>query len=773
MRQLATVQFAGSTNHEPKTSQQPRGWLIRSLALLVAIWAVGGVWAQTSDVEAVQGPQATGVTTDEGQQAPAAGQPAVKYGEITVTAQKKEESLQEVPLAVTAFTVDYIQENNLSTIRDIAARTPGMHYGDFPDEKLSPTTLRGVIGSSGSAGADPAISRYVDEVYIGQGAGAFIDLFDTERVEVLRGPQGLYFGRNSIGGAVSYTTQKPANEFEGLVEGTYGDYNEYRVGALVSGPLVKDKLDAKISAIKNGRDGTFTNLWLDRDVNSIDNWTARGQLLWTPSSVTSVVVTAEHTEIDQESLGFETLKYNEEGLLPLVLDLSGLPRNLDPWDRKFYSDIPQPETLDLDGYSVNLSTAIGDVGLTSITSYREHEYSSRDSTDRSPLRWAYDGDPEQVDRFSQELRVAWSGAKTSFVAGVYYFDQTAANQSFIDFGEDFMEFLFGVPIYVSAGSDAVTDTTSYAGFANLTFTISDKADMSVGVRYTRDEKKIDYFQDDPFELLGGTFSLMAEDDWGAATPAFNLRYAFTDDVRGYVNVSRGFKSGGFNDALGSADGIAFDPEFLWSYEIGLKTRLAQGRVTANFAAFYTDWTEIQITNDNPDTPIYDPIILNAGAASSKGFEGEIVAYPSAHWVLGVNFSILDAQYDEGTLPDGRPLGNIPYTPDFTANFNAEFRTALTSSLEWFIGAEVLNEGEYYLTSDNQEDGQVDPHTVINARLGIGPPHRGWSITVWGKNVTDELYKERLFDLYDQPLVAQKYITLNSPAMYGVTLRLAF
>jgi iron complex outermembrane receptor protein len=750
-------------------------WLLIAQTILLSLWLVGGAQAQTEPPAGAQEQAEEAATAQEQPAAEGEETQGMRktYGEIVVTAQKKEETILEVPLSVTAFPATAIQDLNLSTVRDIAARTPGMHYGDFPDEKLSPTSLRGVIGSSGSAGADPAVSRYVDEVYIGQGAGAFIDLFDTERVEVLRGPQGLFFGRNSIGGAISYTTKRPSNELEGLFEGTYGDYGEYRVGALANGPLIKDKLMAKVSVIANGRDGTYTNLWLDREVNTIDNWTARGQLRWTPSDVTRVILTAEHSEIDQESLSFETLKYNEEGLLPMILDLYGLPRNEDPWDRDVYSDIVQPETLDLDGYSVRFTTVIGEVGLTSVTSYREHIYSSIDSTDRSPLRWAYDGDPEQVDRLSEELRISWASKKLSLLAGVFYFDQTAANQSFIWLGEDLMELLVGVPILVKAGSDAVTDTTSYAAFANLTVTLTDRADVSVGVRYTKDDKEINYSQQDVFGLLGGTFSLQADDSWDAPAPAVNLRYRFSDDVRGYVAVSRGFKSGGFNDALGSADGIAFDPEFLWNYEVGLKSRFAQGRVTANFAAFYMDWSEIQITNDNPGTPIYDPIILNAGAASSTGLEGEIVAYPSSHWVLGANFAVMDAKYEGGTLPDGRPLDKVPYTPDYTANLNAEYRGTLTGSLEWFVGAEMLNEGEVYLTGDNQEDGRVDPHTLYNARLGFGPEHRGWSVTLWGSNLTDEKFKQRLFDLYDQALIAQKYITLNDPTTYGVTLRFAF
>jgi iron complex outermembrane receptor protein len=496
--------------------------------------------------------------------------------------------------------------------------------------------------------------------------------------------------------------------------------------------------------------------------------------MWTPSAVTSVLFTAEHSDVDQQTLSFETLRYDmENGLLPMILQAYGLPLNEDPWDRKGYADIEQRETLELDGYSLNIDTAFGDVGFTSITSYREHQYDSRRDTSASQLRWAYDGDPEDVDRFSQEFRVAWSTPKTSFLFGAYYFDQTTSNLSFIDLGEDVMELLIGAPIFVSAGSDATTNTISYAAFGNITFALSERADMSIGLRYTRDEKEIDYSQLDPLGLFGGEFEIQAEDDWGEATPAFNVRYMFNENVRGYATIARGFKSGGFNDALGSADGIAFGPEYLWNYEIGLKNRFAQGKVTANFALFYMDWTDIQIVTDNPNTPNYDPIIQNAGAAHSTGLEGEVFAYPSRHWTIALNFSVMEAKYEAGTLPDGTPLDTMVRAPDYSANLNVEYRNRLSGSLEWFIGAEMLNTGELWLYPDNQPDSRVAPHTLYNARLGIGPEHRGWSFTVWGKNLTDEIYKERLFDLYDQPLIAQKYIVLNDPMMWGATLRFAF
>jgi iron complex outermembrane recepter protein len=735
---------------------------------LVASDAYGQVSTQASTQDQATKTRATAKTEKERNGKRPQEQP-VHHEDIIVTARKTEELLQDVPLSVTAFTADAMSQRNMTTIEDISARTPGMHYGDFHDEKLSPLSLRGIVSDSGSAGADPAVAQYVDDVYIGQGAGAYLDLFGLERVEVLRGPQGVFFGRNAIGGAVSYVTRKPANEFEAMFEGNYGDYAYHRAGALVSGPLVKNKLDGKLSLVSNGRNGTFRNLWLHRDVNTIGSWSGRGQLLWTPAPGTQLTLAAEHDEVDQESLSMETLRYNGDSLLVQALDASGLPRNRNPYDRKVYADTRQPETLNLSGYSARLTTPIGNALLTSITSYREHRYSSLRDTDATPLRWSYDGDPERVERFSQELRAEWWAPKATLLIGAYFFDQTSHNESFIRLGEDLTSLLIGEPMVIETGSDAKLKTTTYAVFSNATFSLGSRADVSVGFRYTRDEKHIDYAQNDPLSLLGGTFSVRAGDHWGAVTPAFSLRYRFADDIKGYVNISRGSKSGGFNDALGTADGLAFGPEFLWNYEVGLKSRFAHGRVTVNLDTFFMDWSRIQILIQKPGSPTYSPITANAGTAHSTGFEGEIVATPSLHWLLGLNFSVIRAKYVGGTQPGGLPLDKIPFSPAYTANFNAQYRGRLTHTLDWFAGGEILRSGELYLTADNQPDGRVDPYTLVNARLGFGAADGRWRLTLWGKNVTDKTVKQRLFDLYDNPLVGEKFIELNDPAVYGVTL----
>ena len=234
-------------------------------------------------------------------------------------------------------------------------------------------------------------------------------------------------------------------------------------------------------------------------------------------------------------------------------------------------------------------------------------------------------------------------------------------------------------------------TTSLSGFASATWRASDQLDFTVGGRYTYEEKDIDYVQTDPLGLLGGSFSVKADDTWSQFTPNASARYRFSSDLMGYATVSQGFKSGGFNDALGDANGIGYDPETVWNYEIGLKSEFMDRRVLTNVALYYMDWNDIQLTNDNPATPIFDPIILNAGKAHSTGIELEIQAAATERLMLGATLSVQEAEYDEGALPNGQPLRRIPLrrgTP-VTSTLSTGSRSAAASCrclARWSCGA---------------------------------------------------------------------------------------
>jgi iron complex outermembrane recepter protein len=694
--------------------------------------------------------------------------------EVTVTAEKRPENIQNTPVSITAFTAEDIARAGIVNFADDARMTPGLQYGDFGDIKLSPTSLRGIVSSSGSAGADPAVGFYVDEIYEGQGAGANLDLYDIERVEVLRGPQGTLFGRNTIGGVVSITTEKPSDELKASASIDLGNYASKRFGGSISGPIVDGIVDGKLSAVYDKRNGFEHNVLLNNDVNDHFSWSGRGQLLFKFNPDTELLLTAAYNKVDQHPLVFETKAYNNAALLPNLLDAYGLPRNLSPYDRKVYSDTVTHERLNAYDYAAHFTTRLGDIGVTNITSYHRHDYYSRDDTDRSPLKMAYDGDPEKVWRLSEEFRLDFSTGDIDWLTGLYYFRQNSDNQSFIEIGPDLAN-LFGAPSIsgLITGSNGVLDTTSLAGFASGTWHATDALDVTVGARYTSDHKKIHYLQSDPVGLLGGNADIRASDTWNRLTPNFNARYRFTEDFMGYVTVSQGFKSGGFNDGLGDANGIGFGPESLTNYEGGVKTDWFGRRLVFDAAVFDMEWKKIQITIDNPKTPIYDPSIYNAGAAHSRGVELELTALPVDALLISANLSIQDVKYDEGTLPTGQPLNHIPYAPAYTANINAQYTIPVDGIGDLALYGEYLMRGRSYLTPDNQADGRVDPYGLLNARLSLTSTDERWSITLWGKNLTNEIYEQRLFDLSTQDLVGQKFIVLGDPRTVGIELKVKY
>ncbi|MFZ4605393.1 MAG: TonB-dependent receptor [Caulobacter sp.] len=694
--------------------------------------------------------------------------------EIIVTARKRAENLQDIPISITAMTAETMERTGVSNVADLARRTPGLQYGDYGDLKLSPTSLRGVVGSTGSAGADPAVGYYVDEVFVGQGAGANLDLYDIERIEVLRGPQGTLFGRNTIGGVISITTKRPTDSFDASGQIEAGNFDYRRVAVSVSGPILPESVLGKIAFSRETRSGYEHNVLLDRDVNDNDAWSVRGQLLFDLGSDTSLLLTAEHNEADNEPLVFETLLYNDAKLLPFLLDAYGLDRNLNPFDRNVQADAITKETLDASGIAATFKTRVGRFAITNVASYRQHDYYSRTDTDRSPLRIAYDGDPESVWRWSEEFRLDFATGPVDWLAGVYYFRQNTANQSFIEIGADLAD-LFGDPSLTGAlaGSNGELDTTSTAVFASATWAATERLDVTLGGRYTRDEKSIRYTQDDPLGLLGGNADIRASDEWGEFTPNANVRYRFTSDILGYATVSKGFKSGGFNDALGDANGIGFGPETLWNYETGLKTMFFDRRVVFNAALYYMKWNDIQISQDNPVTAVYDPIILNGGAAHSQGIELELTAKPTANLEIGANLSVQEARYEEGTLPNGVPLRNLPFAPRTTGLISAEYRVPLEGFGEVSFYGEYQARGRTFLTANNDPDGRVDPYGLFNLRVALESESGRWRLSLWGKNLTDEIYKQRLFDLANQDLVGQKFIILGNPRTFGVELKLSY
>lgn len=707
--------------------------------------------------------------------------------EVVVTAQKRVESLQDVPISVSAMSGDQMDKLGINGIQDIAARTPGLKFGNYSDIKLSPTALRGISTiDATSAGKDPAIGYYLDEVFLGVGASASLEFFDIERIEVLRGPQGTLFGRNSVGGLINITTRKPTDVFEGNFSVDVGDYNLLHTKGSVNVPVIDNELSARLSVSYRERDGYTDNGFLGIDGDDAKSANYRGVVSYTPTDTSEYVFRVDYRDIKQHPKLYETLSYDPASLILLAGqgDLPGFGQiqlNTDPDDRVVFSDIKSLEELEGWGVSLNSSVGLSGADFVSVTSYREHDYYNVGDTDMSPLDILTDGDPESVWRFSQEFRLSSNtGQSLSWIAGLYYFRQHTENEAFVTVGDDLSVLVVGDTSLggLKTGSDAVMDLSSYAIFGSATYDVSEQLSLTLGGRYTFEEKELDYSQFDPIELLGGTASLIAKDDWSEFTPSVSARYFASEDIMAYATISKGYKSGGYNDSLGEATGISFDPEFLWNYEIGFKSTLLAGRMVINGAVFYMEWDDIQIQADDPNTAVFDPRTSNAGSAVSQGVELEFKYRPSEALTLGVAGTVLDAEFNEGTLPTGpgepaQVLSKMERAPEYNLNVTADYTLPIGEWGSLTFTGEVLTQGDMYLTLDNSDEGKVNSFSVLNGQIMLTSKDYAWSLTLWGRNLTDKTYKERLFDLSSLEFVGQKLVSYAAPRTYGLRLNYSF
>jgi iron complex outermembrane receptor protein len=705
----------------------------------------------------------------------AQGTTATGLEEIIVSATKRNESAQDVPISITAFSAADMEKIGVAGIQDIALRTPGLKWGNRSDLKLNPTVLRG-IGSQtgGSAGAEDAVSYYMDEIYLGSGVSSNIDLYDLERVEVLRGPQGTLFGRNSIGGAISMTSRKPTREFSAYTSLEGGNYDLVRAKASIGGPLGAASFSGLLSGAYLDRSGYTENDFRNESGDDANSAGLRGQLRW-QSERADFNLSAEYREVDQHSKFFETLRYNPDAVLVQVMPLFDAPVNDDPYDREVAANGTGKETLESSSVALHGVVSLTGFDFTTITSYREHEYANIGDTDMTTIDWIYDGDPEDVSRLSQEFRLTSTGdGPFNWIAGLYYLHQETDNLSFVTLSSDLLT-LLEIPVdSIQSGSSAQLDLDSYAAYASLGWRPTDAWELTFGGRYTYEEKSIDYVQDDPLDLLGGTFAVQADDSWSKFTPSFSARFHANDDVMLYGAVGQGFKSGGFNDALGEGTGISFDPESLWNYELGIKTNLIERRLQANAAVYLMDWSDIQIRQDNPATPaVYDPITTNAGSAHSQGIEVELLYLATDRLTFELAGTVLEAEYDEGVDASGQPLRDLPGAPDNMLNFAAEYRIPLSGGSELALRGELLHQGDIEYSPTADPVAHVDPAELYNARLAWTSADDRWTVAAWGRNLTDEAVVERVFDLYDNPFAGQTFIVLNPPRTYGLELRYDF
>ncbi len=681
--------------------------------------------------------------------------------EITVSAERREANLQEVPISVTALSFEDTEKLGIDMSMDIGAAVPNMQtYTVTSNAAAMQVFMRGAgIQNPGFVASESPVGIYVDDIYRGRMATANLDLADIERIEVLRGPQGTLYGRNTIAGAVKVITRTPEDDFWADASVGYGNFETSKITASVGGPIV-DGLGASIAALYHDRgEGWITRGSTGgRDLGEYTNQAFRGKLNWYGSDVFGATLSVAY--VDAENDGYNGIPYgpdfNNSNSTPPYSSpgapLEGFYDSLVP-----DSTAGKGETEQLNS-SLELSLALGGVTIRSITGYSDiDDLFNFDLTGGAgqfgggPVLTGIPGVFIQSDSnnktISQEFTVDGSlfGESIDWIAGVFYMSEEGEqlyNPSVPFTGDGIVE-------------SVTTDTDSYAVFAEGTWHVTDRLSATLGARWTRDEKKytndctttgaIDGFPacavpaPPPVFLSFEDWSLDLDEEFDEFTPRLLLQFQATDNVMLYGSYSSGFQAGGFQTlCFGFQDcaSATYKPQTVDSWEAGAKTEFFNNTLRLNAAVFYADYSDVQQTSITSGALAVFPV-LNVGEASVTGVELEVNWAPTESFnaFLIAGYANDDISSEAQAQLPVTNKGELPGLPEFTARVGADWRTGIFGSWDFLVGADVNYADDYYATINNVL--LIDSYTRLNGRIGIDQPDGPWSIILQGKNLTDE------------------------------------
>ena len=631
---------------------------------------------------------------------------------------------------------------------------------------------------------------------MGTSVASALHMYDLERVEILRGPQGTLFGRNTTAGSLAYETKKASlDKSESYATLTLGNHGLNKVTAAVSGPLIENTLAGRIAVVYNDRDGYTRNQFLGTDVNGEHYAAVRGSLKYAFSDQATWDFSLDYRDLDQDPLHYQTLSPSPI----LEFGVEGFPggptfqftSDGDPSNFSMSQNEQNRETLEGFGFKAAGVISYQNFDLTSITAYREHEYFSFVDTDRTAIDWAGDGDPEDQKQFSQELRfTSTNGEKFDWILGLFLFTQETESSAYARLYPDLTAWIGLPPTALNADASGSVDADSAAIFGQGVFHLSDAWELTVGLRLNYDKKSIVYSQTDdsaifvPGGIVGAIDEYSSSDSWLEPTGDITLAYQFNDDVMGYVKASRGYKAGGFNDSLGSDDNPAFGPEFVLNFEAGLRSSFFDNQLVLNATAFHMDWSDVQVRANTTvlreGELAFGVVTGNFGEAESTGLEIELQAAPTDKLRLFATAAFLDAEFTTGdpVLPGEQPIiarGNKLPGADasFTAGFSYEQPVTggtllLSSDYLWTGDRELIETG----SNGNDPVGSQDSFSLLNARVSFTTEDDRYSLSLWGKNLTDERYFTRALDLNFPPIFSY-FGSLGAPRAYGLDLKINF
>ncbi len=700
----------------------------------------------------------------------AADQP-VGLGEIIVTARRISENLQDTPVAVTVITGAALEEKQIFRTEYLDQVVPNLQFASNAplagNNASSAVFIRGIGQTDPTSTVDPGVGLYIDEVYIGNAVGGSMALRDIANIQVLRGPQGTLFGRNTIGGAVLISTNDPGEDFGGTVRAGFG------TDSLLDGFLAFDipfsnSFKTRWTVGMRKQDGYVTRPD-GADLGDTDTLTATTKWVFSPSERMRAALTLDYTKSEENGSPLVFAEINEAATFPRVASQdAGCPGVVFPTsgpvpmidDPRCANDLqgrgpfgnngslPLTSEFENFGAALNLSFDLTDsLTLKSITSYREVDWAGIRDADNTPLTILHTFYDVTGDQLSEELQFTYESEKLVGVLGLYYFEQTSDDIVTVELNPP--------PPGIQRDSDNNRiDNQSWAAFTQWTINFTDVFSLTVGGRYTEDRK--DAFPDQ-FDLATPAIKQVPaqwySDTFSSFTPSGSITLNWTDDAMTYLSYSEGFKGGGwnshFNAVLTPEQQAAlhpFAPEEAQTIELGTKLQLAGNTLRLNVAVFTSDYTNMQLTYRGPAPNGVAPFVTNAGETSIDGAELELTWAVTDALIVDASVGYLDATIDDlsnipfAVLPPGLAEGNfLPYAPEWQAHLGIGY-TARAGNVEIVPRVDASYQSQtFFDATDTPEIAQLDDVTTINFQIQLRTADKGWSFTAGVNNATDELY----------------------------------
>jgi iron complex outermembrane recepter protein len=698
--------------------------------------------------------------------------------EVLVTAQKREQNLQDTPIAISAFNAQALEEQGISDIEDVSNYVPNVQISESPGGSTGATIgVRGSVTVNPAITWEPTVGIYMDGVFIAKNVGGIFDVAELERIEILRGPQGTLYGKNTVGGAVNLVSRKPGDEFAGNIRIGAGNFGYTEVFASIDSGTVNDSLRFNLAFDKKDRDGFYDNRSADPqaadEFKELDSSAGRFAAIFDASDALEIYYTLDWAEKDNtpsfpqyEPAGSE-VKRRDNGAVNGV-----------KYDRSKNS-----------GHALHLEYQMGDLALKSITAYREMSFDDSNDYDGSDFTGFHAERHVEHEQWSQEFQLIGTVGNVNFVSGLFYFNEDA------DIYNPYFAYGPGSAVPPTPATNNKIDnrygaeSESIAIFGQADWQATEQLTLTLGLRWTHEEKDqyIEHILVSSDDATTGTnyasdVTLLpytkSNETWSNFSPSFIASYMIDDDTTAYAKVANGWKSGGFN---GEADTAAiaqmpYDEETVTSYELGLKSRWLSDRLQTNAAVFQNDIKDLQLS-EFVGTSGYSQI-QNAGEATIQGAELEVIAAVAKGFNVNVNYGYLDAEYDKFISygMDIKDSARFPYTPEEKYSVGLEYFSSLgfaelSARLDWSYTS------DFYVYHDRAaaELTKVEDFAVLNARItladiNVGAGKQRLKVALWGKNLTDEEYRLNGIPFTQAGYAVNYY---GDPRTYGIDLSYSF